>query len=335
MTRAPHGLQQRPSPSDVCRKTLRGCSACRSLYRGTKRLKSALLATLLWSAASLAQARDLYVNNLAGDDLLNGLSSTVEGDSGPVQTIARALCLAAPGDRVFLAKTEEPYREQVAIAGPRLHGFDQLPLVLDGGGATLDGTVTVAEGGWRAVGGNVFAAQPRRLRYQAMFEGGKPLQRVALLSAADAPFVLKPNQWALADRLLLVSLEKDRLPGSYELRHAGLETGITLYNTRYVVVRNLVVQGFHLDGVNAHDQARDCVLEGIDSRANGRSGLSVGGVSTLTVRESNFYDNGDSQVRVEGIAGIALTDCDIADTGARKYDVSGGELTVDGERIGP
>src|SRR5690606_25077001 len=120
---------------------------------------------------------------------------------------------------------------------------------------------------------------------------------------------------------------------SYELRHCGLQTGITLYNTRHVRIENLIVQGFQQDGINAHELVSHCQLVNVECRANGRSGLSVGGVSRVSVVGSHFYDNGRVQVRTEGLAHLELTGCDVAEEPAPAYSAGGRRLLVDGEPV--
>ena len=39
-----------------------------------------------------------------------------------------------------------------------------------------------------------------------------------------------------------------------------MQVGVTLYEVRHVIVRDLVIQGFQLDGVNAHDGVRETTL---------------------------------------------------------------------------
>lgn len=277
--------------------------------------------------------REWYVNNTIGNDALSGRIATPKGNDGPLKRIRVALCLATPGDQIFVAKTEEPYREELSIAGRCLRGLRDMPLVIDGGGATLDGTVIAAQGAWRHAAGDVFALRPRRLTYQQLFSAGKPLTRVMLASTLGIEQELQPLQWALAEGQILVRTEANRLPDSYDLRHAGLQTGITLYNTHHVRVQNFIIQGFQQDGINAHELVRDCELVNVELRANGRSGLSVGGGSRVTVRNSNSYDNGVSQVRSEGSARIAILESDIDKKAAMPFDQVGGEITVDGAPV--
>jgi hypothetical protein len=156
---------------------------------------------------------------------------------------------------------------------------------------------------------------------------------VMLASTMGIEQELRPLEWALAEGQILVRTEANRLPDSYDLRHAGLQTGITLYNTHHVRVQNFIIQGFQQDGINAHELVRDCELVNVELRANGRSGLSVGGGSRVTVRNSNSYDNGVSQVRSEGSARIAIEKSDIDKKSMMPFDQAGGEITVDGAPV--
>lgn len=296
-------------------------------------MRTWLVLILMAATTAAASGREIYVNNLAGSDEFKGQRESSARGSGPLRTINRALCLARPGDKIVVAKTPEPYREQLSIAGPRLRGNALRPLTITSDGAVLDGTVEAAVGAWRHVEGNVFAMRPRRLAYQQLFRAGKPLDRVRLVSHADAARGLEPLEWSLVGGALYFHAEQSRLPASYGLRHAGLQTGVTLYNTQSVVIEGLVIQGFQQDGVNAHELVKDCVLRNVECRANGRSGLSVGGVSRVRAQACNVYDNGRVQVRTAGLGQLDLSGCDIEkDSDAPAFDSRGGELTIDGER---
>lgn len=295
-----------------------------------------LLLVILTLSAPLAGAADLYVNNqLGSDDLLGGRSQRM-GRQGPVESINCALRLAAPGDRIVVAKTESPYREQISISGRCLRGLSHRNLVIESDGAVLDGTVIAEAGAWRHVAGNLFAMTPRRLRYQQVFLQGKPLEQVQLVSTNGAEQILRPMQWALTSSAILLRAEEDRLPESYGLRHTGRQTGITLHNTRGVVIRGFVIQGFQQDGINAFELVKNCRIENVECRANGRSGISVGGVSRVTAVGCNLYDNGQAQARTEGLAQLDLNECDIdKDSSLNPLQARGGQLRVDGKPAGP
>jgi hypothetical protein len=144
---------------------------------------------------------------------------------------------------------------------------------------------------------------------------------------------LPPLHWTLLTDRIAFRVEEGRLPEQYALRHAGLQTGITLYNTQYVRIEDLVVQGFQQDGINVHELVTGCELVRVECRANGRSGISVGGVSRVTITDSNCYDNGRAQLRVEGLASVAAQGSDFGSETADlpHVDVQGhGKAVVDG-----
>jgi len=291
-----------------------------------------LLAVATAWCGSAATARNIYVNNQLGDDQFSGDRESIASKAGPTRSIGRALRLVLPGDRVVIANTGQPYREQLSISGRCLRGSERRPLVISGNGAVLDGTVTAQSGAWRHVSGDLFMLRPKRLAFQQLFRDGQPLGRVRLASHYDAPQALKPLEWSLTSGAIYLRTEEDRLPRSYGLRHAGLQTGITLHNTRHVVIEGLVIQGFQQDGVNAHELVRDCALRNVECRANGRSGLSASGVSRLRAEGCNLYDNGVVQARASGLATLELDGCDIQQTGdAPAYQAHDGKILIDGE----
>ena len=102
--------------------------------------------------------------------------------------------------------------------------------------------------------------------------------------------------------------------------------GVTLYQVRNVVIRDLIVQGFQLDGINAHDSAFDTVLRRVTCRGNARSGISIGGASRLRLENCLVGDNGQSQVRTEGYSHTHIIDCELLDTSAPAVQREGGKI---------
>ena len=75
-----------------------------------------------------------------------------------------------------------------------------------------------------------------------------------------------------------------------------------------VIVENLNIRGFFLDGVNCHDNVVRSDLLGLNSSHNGRSGISVGGASRVRIDTCTAAGNGVAQVRTEGYSITALVD---------------------------
>lgn len=284
----------------------------------------------LLAACPSTSARTWYVDAAIGNDLQTGLAARPDDRDGPLATINAALWYAGPGDRIELA-AGQIFREMISLSGRCLQGEPDRPFVIAGNGSILDGTVVGDQGSWQPLEGDTFALSPRRLAYQQLFSAGRPLQRVQLESLVAVDSALEPLQWALVEQRIVFKVEPDKLPMDYALRHCGMETGITLYNVRHIRIENLTVQGFHTDGINAHELVRDCTLAGVECRANGRSGLSVGGVSRVAVVGGHFYDNGRVQIRTEVQGELTISGAEVDDATAPSFSSAGGKLLVDGK----
>ena len=72
------------------------------MFTSTRLLTVVLL--LAWSSDLVA--RDIYVDNIAGDDRRDGSSAAARGpDGGPVRSIGRALSIAEAQDRILIQNT--------------------------------------------------------------------------------------------------------------------------------------------------------------------------------------------------------------------------------------
>lgn len=267
---------------------------------------------ILYTADPLS-ARDIYVDNVAGDDRRAGSSAAVAGQSGgPCRSLRRALELAEASDRIVLANTGQPYQESVTLQAGRHTGLPSQPFTIEGNGAILDGSALVPKDAWKFVETQVFRFRPPRTSFQMLFLDGKPLPRRYVDPQAGFP-ELQPLEWCLFDRDIYFRAEPDKIPRQYELSFASLPVGITIYEARHIVISDLIVQGFQLDGVNAHDSVFDTTLVGLTCRGNGRSGISIGGASRVSIMACLVGNNGAAQVRSEGFSKTQIINCDLID----------------------
>lgn len=277
-----------------------------------------------------AGARDVFVNNVAGDDRFDGSAPATQGAKvGPCRTIGRALELASKGDRIVLAAAGEPYRECLTLQAGRHSGFGDRPFEIVGSGATLLGTAKVPEDAWKHVGSEVFRFAPPRKSSQLLFLDGKPAERVPVDSTAVKLPELKPRQWGLFQRDVYFRTDPGRMPGSYALEYCALPVGVTLYEVRHVVVRDLIVQGFQLDGINAHDGVFDATLHSLTCRGNARSGISVGGASRVLISDCLMGGNGEAQLRTEGSSHTRIVASRLLDTSAPAIQNQGGSVQTE------
>ncbi|MCA9247082.1 MAG: right-handed parallel beta-helix repeat-containing protein [Planctomycetales bacterium] len=289
--------------------------------------------SLLLTFAIPAAAGEVYVNNLIGSDRADGRSATPEGKTtGPTRSIGRALERVRKADRLIIANTGQPYYEAISLCEGKHCGRDTRPFEIVGNGAILDGTLPVEPSAWNFRGNDVFRFQPGWLSSQMLYLDGKPAQRRQRLADGAWPQI-DPLEWLLRDGRVYFRVEPTKIPEDYALRYAARQTGITLHHVRHVKITDLIVQGFALDGVNAHDGAAFCRLENVTSRGNGRSGVSVGGSSRLALAQCTIGDNGQVQLRTEGHSIALLSDTIVVDNTAPSHRVEGGELYFDGQRI--
>jgi hypothetical protein len=274
-----------------------------------------------------AAARDVYVDNLAGNDTLLGREPLGGGrEDGPVRTIAKATRLAQSGDRIVLANTGEPYREQVTLQGGKCSGFGTgSPFVLEGNGAVIDGTTDVPDEAWQRVGADAFRFGPLLKSHQTLFIDEEPVGRVPAQRGEALPS-LQPMQWLLSGGWVYLRSRPGEVPQSYHLRCAGLQTGITVYDVQNLVIRNVTVRGFALDGVNIHDKGFNVRLEGVVTKDNGRSGLSIGGASRARLIGCEAAGNHVAQVRTEGYCRVQHTECVLDEATAPAIMRQGGEI---------
>ena len=254
-----------------------------------------------------------------GDDRSTGTTEEpLSPGNGPVRTIGRALELAVFGDRVVLAATGEPYRECVTLHGPDNSGSSITPFI-------LDGTGRIPPIAWKPAGRDLLAFRPNRLSFQRLFVDGAP---TAPQSVSDED-QLAPARWVMLNQAIHFRPDRGSSIDEYDFSCYHHPVGITLYEVRDVIVRNLTIRGYQVDGLNAHDNAFDCRLESLVCSDNGRSGISIGGASRVRILDGQLAGNGQTQLRVEGWSHVTVEQSEIV--GTAPWSMSGGRLSVDGQ----
>lgn len=305
------------------------------------------LSALLALVGSVAPARDIFVNNRSGDDRFSGHQRQTSPDgTGPVRTIEKALRLAQQGDRIQVENTGEPYRESLSLVGRRHSGYSQQPFILIGNGAVLDGTAPVPPNAWEHCGtarkpGSasseawlpVFRFQPPRVQFQQLFLAGRPASCVAASATADQPPKLEPLQWCLHRGYIYFAVERNRLPADYPLSYAARPAGISLLAVQHVVIQDLVIQGFHLDGIHAMESCRMVRVLRVTCRGNGRSGIAVGGASLVDIEQGLVGDNGFAQLLTRPCSETHLRNTRLVSNTAPAWVDEGGKVFRDGKEI--
>lgn len=271
----------------------------------TIRLFVAFLALIV--VTPYVNARDLIVDNLRGNDSQNDRGLLAGTPTyGPYKTINRALLAAQPGDRIIIKNTGKPYRECISLVGTQHSGTTLVPFEIIGNGATLDGSYATSFMDWENVKGDIWELGKTPPGY-GLLTSGSTLVSYKPVTEGTSLTTLAPQSWTRIGAKIYFRGDGLLGPADFSLEVCDQTTGITLYDVEHVIISDLVVRGYRIDGINAHDRVDQVRLVNITSTLNGRSGVTVAGASSVGVVNSKLELNGKAQLRVEA-RGIAYTD---------------------------
>jgi hypothetical protein len=81
---------------------------------------------------------------------------------------------------------------------------------------------------------------------------------------------------------------------------------LTIYDVRHLLVEDIMLRHWRVDGVSAHDLCTDVTLRNVTSIENGRAGVSVSGSSIVTLENPIVKGNRRYSVLVTEQAGARL-----------------------------
>jgi hypothetical protein len=301
---------------------IRSTGGVRQVPLGTATERS--LAAMWWTALVAAawllvlsgavRGGTIYVDSRLGDDRYDGRSPTPNGEtSGPVQSLRAAVRRVNTGDSIELAKDGATYYGSLTLFGPRNSGSSLRSFTINGNGATLSGARPVPSGTWQRVSRDVWRVTPvRKAFYQLVLDGVAVTEAKCDRSAKSLP-AIPSGHWCAWRGAVYYHATAGVDPNTLSLSLADEEVGITLTDVDDVVIRDLTLQHFRLDGINAHDRSGGVELINVTLQANGRAGLAVGGTSRVVVRDSKVIEN--------RAASVLVTELGEADLQNTQYDV--------------
>ncbi len=293
---------------------------------------------ILVAVAGVAPGRSLYVDPRNGSDASDGLVAEPAGASGPVATIKRAVALAQPGDVILLIPGASPYYEQVFFADKS--GGEGEPIVLDGQGATIDGTVPIQPEEWERVSAGLYKSTviPEVYCYKAnpAYVGrfffvweGKINRMGRSLKGPKTPYKkpdeLSPGEWTYVEEEKAFYVRvADGIPlEEAPIRVPKIVSGVQITgNCHHLTIRNVKVthvinDGFALTtGGNKESTVRNIRFENIVAEECGDDGLSAHGDCEVFV--DGFFSRANStgycsqgvsmnrRVRMEEIHGVEI-----------------------------
>jgi hypothetical protein len=248
-----------------------------------------------------ATARDLFVNPVTGADTANGRAAVVTGTNGPMRTIARGIQLAGPGDTIHLVPVI--FRESANFRDRS--GTPGRPIVLDGHGATLEGSEPLKPADWEQVApglyrnSRIIKADEFVLSRWFFLCDGRMVHMGRTCKGSHAPFKkpedLQPGEWTFSasDRSFYV-----RIPPTQKLAEARIAAPIRANGVAFsgkclhIIVRNLTATHVYNDGFNLHGSTQDVVFENIRAIECGDDGISAH--ETCELRVEGFESRGNS-----------------------------------------
>ncbi len=247
-----------------------------------------------------------YVNNESGDDQAPGLSA-----DNAVRTLARAVSLLKPGDKLHLAVTGQPYRETLRF-GDDFGGIPGKPVIIEGHGATLTGSDPLRLGGWEQAGTPGLYKSARFITELEEFDEASKLMRVYFIFDGvvqhmgrsskgakphfKAPAALQPGEWTYVEAeksfYLKVSgtLAEAKIEAPY--RRNGLTVRAPKVAMTHVVIKDLIVCHVLNDGYNLHGMTQEVLLQNIAAYECGDDGISPH--ETCEVTLDGFWSVGNS-----------------------------------------
>lgn len=290
-----------------------------------------ILAVVAWSAR-LSCALDLYVDNRDGDNIYDGRSEhEVDQRSGPVKTISRALEKVRLGDTIHIANHRIPYYESLEIVGARFQGGFRL----EGNGAVVSGVKEVPFAAWKPLGKGVWKFTPYRKAFYQLVSGDRAVPEFEVAAGSATLPAIPAGQWAGWHGSIYYHV-LPATPGASDdapLAFAAEEVGITLLDVDDVVIHDLELRHFRLDGVNVHDRCKNIVLDHVKLIENGRAGLAVGGTSLVGIKDSEISGNRVAQVLNSEFAQTEILSTKIATTAGIPIRKTGGHVLIEGEDV--
>ncbi len=275
-----------------------------------RRLFSFILLGIIFSFQNPTQvfAQVIYVDSLQGDDIAEGTSPTpVDLKNGPVRTIRRGLQLLTKGGTLNLANNGTPYYESLEL-NRGMGGFLLHPTLIKGNGSELNGSFPVHPLGWRKAGDHIWKFTPVRKGNYLLILDNKALPETPVPPGGFRFPDLPEGHWAAWRGSIYFRPGKLEVPSELNLWFAVRSVGVTLYEVKNVVVNNLKVRHFRIDGINAHDRATNIRLENVTAEENGRAGVVASGSSVISLEKPTIKNNRKYSVLITERATIQIDD---------------------------
>ncbi|WP_010584623.1 right-handed parallel beta-helix repeat-containing protein [Schlesneria paludicola] len=246
---------------------------------------------------NLAEAREIYVDNLHGRNLNDGLIPDItQAKAGPVRTISRALDLAKSADVIVLKNTGTPYYESISLTGSRHSGIDTHPFVIQGNGSTISGLRSIPRDGWREVGPSLWKLTFTRKGYYQILRNGRLVPEFLADGEQDPLAALPPGHWVSWRGSVYFRQDQPAYPSDQAFAFSAEQTGISLHHVNNVLITNVTLQHFRFDGLHAQGLCNQVELDNVTAIENGRAGIVASSASKLQIFGGSVARNGRHEI---------------------------------------
>lgn len=224
--------------------------------------------------------------SLSGFTVASSANELLVSKTGAYKTIQQAIAKAQPGDVIKLSPADSPYFESAVFHDKS--GAAGNPIILDGQGATLDGSETLRPAEWEQVSPGLYKSTtlPVRLhmesavlsRYFFVFNG--KINRMGGISKGKravmkAPADLADGEWTYIEAEKAFYVRPGAGQDLSSVRAPVLGSGVALNgDCEHLVIRNVTVTHVWNDGFNIHNRSRDIRFENIRAIECGDDGIS-------------------------------------------------------------
>ena len=198
----------------------------------------------------------------------------------------------------------------MSIVGRRLSGTTDESFRIVGNGAVLSGAHAVPETGWQKAGDDLWSLKPWRKGNYMLVLFGTELTELRPNGGSQWKELppLEVHQWcSFKGQIYYRSPEREE-PHNKPFGFAGEECGISIYGARQVVIEDLTVQHFRLDGISVPDLAKNIELRNVKLVENGRAGLRIGGSAVVTIRRGTIEKNLRHSILVQELGGAEVVE---------------------------
>ncbi|OHB57593.1 MAG: hypothetical protein A2Y07_06975 [Planctomycetes bacterium GWF2_50_10] len=252
-------------------------------------------------------AKDLFVDPVEGSNLYNGLSARPNGSGGPFKSPNHAIAIAGPGDTVHLAKAV--YSDELDLTNKS--GEPNHPLIIDGHGATIDGSRPINISDWQQVAPGLYQNtaiwkeplqqhEDFQWRWYFIFNGS--MNRMGhCMKGVNTPYkqpdALTDGQWTYRqkDHSFFIKIDSSKKLTDYNIAMPFRTNGVAVHGPLHdLIVRNVIATHALNDGFNITPPVNGKLsvrFENIASIECGDDGLSAHGNSFVDV--NGFYSAGN------------------------------------------